>query len=81
VSGEAKTVMISVEEYQEFQALRALQSREGIRKRLEAFERRQAGRNKDLTDEQIEELADRASRDVFDELVAEGKLIFDQDQH
>jgi prevent-host-death family protein len=76
MSGEAKSVLISYEEYREYQALRNTQRRNEILERLEAFERRQAERNKDLSDEEIEELADRATREAFDELAAEGKLVF-----
>lgn len=80
VSGEARSVLISIEGYKEYQALRNRTRRNEMLRRLEAFEHRQAERNKDLSDEDIEELADRASREAFDELVAEGKLVVDRDR-
>lgn len=36
-------------------------------------------RNRDLTHEQVEELADRFSREFVDDLVAEGKVVFERD--
>lgn len=80
VSGEAKSVLISFEEYKECQTLHDSIRRNDILARLEALERRQAERNKDLTDEEIEELATRATCEAIDELAAEGKLIFERDQ-
>ena len=38
------------------------------------------GRNDDLTEEQVEELANRAAHGIFDELAAEGKLRFARDR-
>lgn len=80
VSGEAKSVLISFEEYKEYQTLLNSVRRNEILARLEALERRQAERNKDLTDEEVEELATRATREAIDELAAEGKLVFERDQ-
>lgn len=77
--GKPKTVMISFEEYQEVEKLREKQRRaealEGLR-RLQAAQRE---RNKDLTPEQAEELANRFAHEFFDELAAEGKLRFERD--
>lgn len=80
VSGEAKSVLISFEEYKEYQALRDRDRRNEYLARLEAFEHRQAERNKDLTDAEIEDFAERAAREAFAELVAEGKLVFERDR-
>ena len=64
----------------EYQTLRDRIRRNEILARLEAFETRQAERNKDLSDTEIEELADRATREAFAELVAEGKLVVERDR-
>lgn len=54
-------------------------------RRAEAFERLEAlreevsGRNRDLTEEQIEEIANRMSREMIDHMAATGKLVFERD--
>ena len=37
------------------------------------------GRNDDLTEEQVEELANRFAHEFIDDLVAEGKISFERD--
>lgn len=54
-------------------------------RRAEAFERLEAlreevsARNQDLTEEQIEEIANRFSRDIIDDMVADGTISFERD--
>lgn len=79
--GKPKAVVISTEDYQEYLALKEKQRREDALQWLREFEASYDGRNDDLTEAQIEELADRAAHEIFDELAAEGKLRFERDQH
>lgn len=75
-----KVAVISYEEFIAYQAQRK-QARidEAYAQLMEAL-KGQDERNADLSDEDVEALAERASRESFDELVAEGKLIFERDQ-
>ena len=78
--GRPKVAVISHEEFQAFTALREKARREEALAWLRAVEQRQAGRNADLTEEEIEALADRATHEAFDELAAEGKIVFERDR-
>lgn len=64
VHGKPKTVMISFEEYQQVQEVREQQRRTEAVERLKALQRRQAERNSDLSEEEIEEIALRAGREI-----------------
>lgn len=79
--GEPAAVLISVDSYEELQRLRRRdrRQRELDLEQLRRLSERIGDRNSDLTEEQIEELADRFSRDMIDDLVAEGKLRFERD--
>jgi len=77
--GTPKVVVISYDEFLEYRELREIQRRAEIMDRLRALETRLRSRNQDLTPEQVDELADRASREAFDEIAAEGKLVFKRD--
>lgn len=50
-----------------------------IFEQLEALRKEVSERNRDLTEEQIEEIANRFSRDIIDDMVAEGKVVFERD--
>lgn len=47
--------------------------------RLEALREEVSAQNRDLTEEQIEEIANRMSRDMIDHMAATGKLVFERD--
>jgi prevent-host-death family protein len=79
--GKPKVAVISVEDLQRLEALEERERREGALRWLQDFEAGYDGRNDDLTEAQIEELADRAAHEIFDELAAEGKLNFERDPH
>lgn len=82
VQGKPRTVMISFEEYQKVQEVREQhqhQRTEAV-ERLKALQRRQAERNKDLSEEEVHELADRFSKEFINDLVAEGKISFERDR-
>lgn len=78
--GKPKAVVISPEAFAELGQARERQRREEALEWLREFEASYDGRNDDLTEEQIEELANRAAHEIFDELAAEGKLTFERDQ-
>lgn len=62
---------------------RDLELKEKRAKALDMLRRIQGshdGRNDDLTDEEVEELANRFAVEFIDDLVAEGKLRFERDQ-
>lgn len=80
VHGKPKTVMISFEEYQQVQEMREQQQRTEAVERLKALQRRQAERNKDLSEVEVHELADRFSKEFINDLVAEGKISFVRDR-
>ncbi len=64
VHGKPKTVMISFEEYQQLREVREQQRRVELVKRFDALQRRLEGRNQDLTEAQVEEIAVRAGREI-----------------
>jgi prevent-host-death family protein len=78
--GKPKAVVISPEAFEELRQAREQQRRDQAMRLLNEIEASYDGRNDDLTDEQIEELANRASHEIFDELAAEGKLRFARDE-
>lgn len=80
VHGKPKTVMISFGEYQQVQEMREQQRRVEAVERLKALQRRQAERNKDLSEEEVHELADRFSKEFINDLVAEVKISFERDR-
>jgi PHD/YefM family antitoxin component YafN of YafNO toxin-antitoxin module len=63
-SGETQVVVISPEAYRELQEAREKLRRSEAVSRLEALRRRQAERNKDLTDEEIDEIAIQTGRQI-----------------
>lgn len=62
--GKPKAVVISPEAFEEYQTARENQRRAELVKQLEELQLRQAERNKDLTDEQVEEIAVRVGREI-----------------
>jgi prevent-host-death family protein len=77
--GKPKAVIMSINAYEDVQTLREEKRRADILGRLRELEARQRERNKDLTEEQANELAVRFSREMIDDLVAEGKISFERD--
>ena len=78
--GKPKVVVISFEEYKSIQELREKQRREAALAELAAITRIIGDRNKDLTDDQIEELSVRFSREFYADLAKEGKVKFERDR-
>jgi PHD/YefM family antitoxin component YafN of YafNO toxin-antitoxin module len=79
-TGGQKVAVISYDEFLAYQEQRKARLREEAYARLREMEERQSQRNADLSEQEIEELAERFSREVIDDLAAEGKLVFERDQ-
>jgi prevent-host-death family protein len=78
-SGTPRAAIIPIERYQHLRELDLAEKRRESLAWLDDFEASYDGRNDDLTEEQIEELANRFSREFVDELVAEGKIVFEHE--
>jgi len=78
-SEKRNVVVISMAAYEETQMLRERARQAELLERLRALEERIGDRNADLSDEQVMELANRFSREMIDDLAAEGKLVFERD--
>ncbi|MBA2277217.1 MAG: type II toxin-antitoxin system Phd/YefM family antitoxin [Chloroflexia bacterium] len=77
--GKPKAVIMSIYAYQEVEVLREKQRRADILDRLRALREEVRARNQDLTEDQANALAVRFSREMIDDLAAEGKLVFERD--
>lgn len=78
--GKPRAAVISFERFQKLRELEEKERREGLLRRLDDLESKYDGRNDDLTDEEIQALADRFSHEFIDDLAAEGKLRFARDR-
>lgn len=76
--GKPKVAVISYDRFMRAQELEEQARRARALEDLRRLEERIAHRNRDLTDEQIEALADRFSREFVDDLVDEGKVVFER---
>lgn len=77
--GKPRAVIMSIEAFEEVQELRQKQRREEAVKRLRAIREEVSARNRDLTEQQAEEIANQMSRDMIDHMAATGKLVFERD--
>ena len=78
--GKPKAVIMSISAYEDAQVLREKQRRADLLERLRALREEVQSRNQDLTEEQADELAVRFSREMIDDLAAEGKISFERDR-
>lgn len=62
--GRPKAVVISPEAFEQLQDARERQRRAELLRRFDTLQRRLEGRNQDLSDEQVEEIAVRIGREV-----------------
>ncbi len=76
--GKPQVMVVSYDEFEEFRAFKEAQRRQEMLRRLDEFEARWGGRNTDLSPEEIEDLANRFADDFVNDLVAEGKIVFDE---
>lgn len=75
-----KVAVISYEEFVDYQAQRRQRQIDEAYAQLQEALKGQGERNADLSDEEIEALANRAVREAIDDLAAEGKLVFERDE-
>lgn len=72
--GQPKAVIISFAAYQKNRNQQEIMRRQAALARLEALAQRQGARNPDLDQAEAEALAERFGRDVFADMVAEGRI-------
>ena len=77
--GRPKVAVISYTRFKKMLELEEQARRDWALEQLRELEERIGDRNRDLIDEQIEELADRFSREFVDDLVSEGKVVFERE--
>ncbi len=75
--GTPRVAMISVAE---LDALRLAARREAGLQTIREIQDRYDGRNDDLTDDEIMEMAVRAGQEYFDDLAGTGKISFEHDE-
>jgi prevent-host-death family protein len=78
--GKPKAVIMSISAFEEVEALREQKIRSDAIKRLRELRTEVRAQNQDLTAEQAEELADRISHDMIDDLADAGIVSFDRDR-
>ncbi|HWV23023.1 MAG TPA: type II toxin-antitoxin system prevent-host-death family antitoxin [Thermomicrobiales bacterium] len=78
--GRPKVAIVPVEDLERLETLDVRQRRDDALRRLRALAERIGDKNASLSDEDVEKLVDRASREAIDDLAREGKLVFERDQ-
>ncbi len=76
--GAPTVAIISMEDYEDLKALRERRRREEAFANLRELSRQISERNADLTPEEADALADRFSHDLVDDLVAKGRIRFEE---
>ena len=72
--GRPKAVLLSFEEYERINGLREKERRRAALERLDALAENIEARNRDLTLEEADALAERFGREVAGEMIREGKV-------
>lgn len=75
--GQPRVVILPVEAYADYEALREQRRRQEALATMHRLQAEVSARNRDLTPEQADELADRLVRDAIDEMIAEGKIRYE----
>ena len=76
--GKPSAVLVSYTEYEAMQGLKERQRRQEAVEQLRRLRDQVSARNQDLTDEQVESIAEQTSRDVMQGLIDKGKVRFQQ---
>ncbi len=74
--GEPKVAILSYAEYQEFLAFKEQARRKEALRQLEELAERMWARNADLSDEEVEELAEEISQETIQRMIKKGKVRF-----
>jgi prevent-host-death family protein len=77
--GKPKAVIMSFEAFEEVKELREKERRAEAIRDLRTLREEVSSRNRDLTEERIEEIANQMSRDMIDHMAATGKIVFERD--
>ena len=77
--GQPTAVIMSFPEYERFLAVKEQQRRAEALEQLRRVRAAVSIRNRDLTDAQVDEIADRLTDEVLDDMAAEGKIRFERD--
>jgi prevent-host-death family protein len=77
--GQPTAVIMSFTEYERIQAVREQQRRQEALEGLRRLRDEVSARNRDLTEAQADALADRFTREVIDDMAAEGRIRFERD--
>jgi prevent-host-death family protein len=72
--GEPKAVIISYDEYEEFRTLKEEARRRQALRELEELAERMWAANADMTDEEVEQLAEEITQETFERMIKEGKV-------
>jgi len=78
--GEPKVVVMSFAEYEKVKEVKEKERRREALETLRAIREKQLERNRDLTEEEADALADRFSHELVDDLAKEGKVRFERDE-
>lgn len=74
--GQPTAVIVAFGEYEELMALREKERRREALQELEALAARVQARNADLSEEEVEQLADEISRETIQRMVDKGTIRF-----
>ena len=74
--GEPKAVIISYDDYEEFRTLKEEARRRAALRQLEALAEQIWARNSDLSEEQVEQLAEEIAQETMQRMIKEGKVRF-----
>lgn len=78
--GKPRVAVIPVEDLETFRKLQQAARREEGLRTLREIEAAYDGRNDDLSEDEIDELANRFAKELYDDLAAEGTLSFERDK-
>lgn len=76
--GEPKAVLMSYEEYQKVRDLREKARCEEALARLEQLRQQVSARNRDLSEDEIEDLADKLADDTIGDMRGRGEVRFEE---
>lgn len=77
--GKPSAVLVSYTEYEAMRGLKERQRRQDALAQLRRLRDRVSARNEDLTEEQVEVIAEEVSRDVVRRLIDRGKISFERE--
>jgi prevent-host-death family protein len=77
--GKPKAVVMSISAYEEVQAMREQRRRAQAFNELRALRAEVQAQNRDLTQKEADEIANRFSHEMFDDMAARGDIVFERD--